>query len=138
MRVEAPQKWLNSVVAISKVAVGSWTRTKPSDLAQVMVFEGTTINLLSVHVSGFTSLSEYLVFIYPSIQPPLPCFSSGTTMSKRCFPPHAGRRMSTLVPERSIFRLPSLFPSKNPFYFPLSPHLSLSPATLPLVVLFLA
>lgn len=53
-------------------------------------------------------------------------------------PPHAGRRMSTLVPERSIFRLPSLFPSKNPFYSPLFPHLSLSAASLPLLVLFLA
>lgn len=47
-------------------------------------------------------------------------------------PLHAGRRMPTLVPERSIFRLPSLFLSKNPFYFPLSPHL---PASLPLQVL---
>lgn len=122
------------------VAVGGWTRTKPSDLARgarIGVVEGTAINLPGVGV--FTSLGEYLVFIYPSIQPMLPCFSSGTTTSKRCFPPHAGRRMPTLVPEGSIFRLPSLFPSENPFYFPLSsappPNLSLPPASLPVLVL---
>lgn len=124
------------------VAVGGWTRTKPSDLARgarIVVVEGTAINLPSVGV--FTSLGECLVFIYPSIQPMLPCFSSGTATSKRCFPPRAGRRMPTLVPEGSIFRLPSLLPSENPFYDPLSVlpphhhhHLSLAPASLPVLV----
>lgn len=77
---------------------------------------------------------------YPSILPVVLCFSSGTLKSKRCFPLMQRREryypwMPKLVTERSISRLLSLFPSKNPFFLfpPLPLPLSLSlPLAIPL------
>lgn len=91
-----------------------------------MVLEITTFNLLSVHMSGFTSLSEYLVFIYPSIQPPLPCFSSGATMSKRCFPSRRETDVNTGTKEVDFQAAQFVSFQKSILFSPLPPPLSLS------------